>query len=254
MTIAILFVTGLVAGIINALASGGGLVSFPVLLMLGLSPIVATATSFVATILGHVSSAYGYRGLLLKLRPVYLLLLIPAVLGSALGANLLKHSPSAMFNKIVPFLVLSSILIFILQPYLKKRIHLNIKAKHTKKIKPLIILTIAVFVVTIYGGYFGIGTGYAILALLSFTGVKGFHTLNGMKNIGSLVVLGIAIFFLTSADIIDWKSGIILAIGSLIGGHLGATVAQKIPGKVIRFLTILIGLSTVVYLFIKYYS
>ena len=131
---------------------------------------------------------------------MYLLLLLPAVLGSAL-VNLLKHSPSAMFNKnstipstIVDFNIHTS------APSQKKNTSKYQSHAH-QKIKPLIILTIAVFVVTIYGGYFGIGTGYAILALLSFTGVKGFHTLNGMKNIGSLVVLGIAIFFLTSADI-----------------------------------------------------
>jgi len=243
----ILFCTGIVVGNMNAIAGGGGLVGFPVLLWVGLPALTADATSFLAVLPGQVASAFGYRKYLARVPKVYLLLLIPAAAGAAIGSHLLKHTSFAGFEKIVPLLILASVLIFALQPLLHFHLMQHIRSRHKSALK-LVLLGLAVFVMTIYGGYFGVGLGFAILALLGFTNLHEIHMLNGMKNVAAAVVVTVALVSVYGAHIIHWRYGLVVAVGNLIGGYTGARIAQKVSSHAIRVVVIAIGLTTASYL------
>jgi uncharacterized membrane protein YfcA len=248
----LLFCTGIVIGGMNAIAGGGGLVGFPVLLSVGLPALTADATSFIAVLPGQISSAIGYRRFLRRVPKVYALLLIPAAIGAAMGAQLLKHTSFAGFEKIVPFLILLSVIIFALQPLMHFHLMRHLRSRHKSAVK-LILLGAAVLVMTVYGGYFGVGLGFAILALLGFTSLHEIHMLNGMKNVMAIVVVSVAILSIYSAHIISWKHGLVMGAGNLLGGYAGSRLAQKVPSHLIRLVVIAIGLVTASYLALRYH-
>lgn len=101
---------------------------------------------------------------------------------------------------------------------------------------------------TIYGGYFGVGMGFALLALIGFTKIQEIHTMNGMKNVAGIVSVSVAIVSVSGANLINWHYGLIMAAGSLIGGYTSARLAQRIRSHIIRIIVICIGLATVAYL------
>lgn len=248
----ILFLTGIVVGAMNAIAGGGGLIGFPVLLAVGLRALTADATSYIAVLPGQIASAFGYREYLKKVPKIYLLLLIPCAAGAAIGAHLLRTTSLDNFERLVPFLVLLSVGIFALQPLLHFHLLKHLRSNRKSIIK-FILIAIAMFAATIYGGYFGVGLGFAILALLGMTSMHEIHTLNGMKNIAAIVVIVVAIASIYSAHIINWHYGLIVAGGNLIGGYAGARIAQKFDSHVIRIIVIIIGIVTATYLAWRYH-
>lgn len=247
----ILFATGIVVGTMNAIAGGGGLVGFPVLLAVGLPALTANATSYVAALPGQLSSAWGYRRYIDRVPKLYALLLVPCAVGAAIGAHILRSTSFGQFDRLVPFLVLSSVVIFALQPLLRFHLMAHLHSRHKNAIK-FGLLAAAVLIMATYGGYFGVGLGFAILALIGFTNIREIHTMNGMKNIASTVIAVTAIVSVFSAHIIHWRYGLIVASGSLVGGYVGARLAQRVPSHVLRVVVIAIGLVTTGYLLGKY--
>lgn len=248
----ILFCTGIVVGNMNAIAGGGGLVGFPVLLAVSLPALTADATGFVAVLPGQIASAFGYRKYLAKVPKIYLLLLIPCALGAAFGSYLLRHTSFKHFESVVPLLILLAVIIFALQPLLHFHFIRHLRARHKSLLK-LGLLGLALFIMTIYGGYFGAGLGFALLALIGFTPMHEIHTMNGMKNVAGAVVVLVAIIGVHSAHIIHWHYGLTVAAGNLLGGYMGARIAQKVPSHAIRITVIGIGLSTAAYLAMRYH-
>lgn len=248
----ILFGTGIIIGTMNAIAGGGGLVGFPVLLAVGLPALTADATSYIAVLPGQIASAFGYRKFLRKVPKIYLLLLVPCAAGAAIGSHILRSTSFGDFEKIVPFLVLFSVLIFAFQPILHFHLMQHIRSRHKSAIK-LVLLGSAMFVMTIYGGYFGVGLGFAILALIGFTNIHEIHTMNGMKNVAAVVTITVAIASIYSAHIIHWRYGLVVAAGNLIGGYTGARLAQKVPSHAVRVVVIAIGIVTAAYLGLRDY-
>lgn len=248
----ILFATGLIVGIMNAIAGGGGLVGYPILLAVGLPPLTADATSFIAVLPGQVSSAIGYRKFLRRVPKLYILLLLPCALGAAIGAHLLKSTSFDQFSRLVPFLVLFSVGLFAVQPFLHLHLMKHIRSRN-KNIVKFALLALAFFVMTIYGGYFGVGLGFSLLALIGFTNVGEIHMMNGMKNITSVVVMVVAVLSVYSAHIIHWRYGLIVGFGGLIGGFFGSHIAQRVSSHSIRVVVIIAGLITATYLLVKYH-
>ena len=243
----VLFVVGMVAGVMNAIAGGGTLVGFPVLLAAGQPALIANATSHLVALPGSLSSAYGYRKHLRKLRRSYLLLLIPCIIGTAIGALLLRYTPSDNFEKYVPGLVLFAIILFAFQPLLHFHLHRHIRTKN-KSLQPIILISVAMLPVAIYGGYFGAGFGFLMLAFLGFTKLHEIHQMNGLKNLGGFTVGVISVACLFNSGLINWRLGLVMAAGNLVGGYYGAIFAQKISTLAIRIIVIIIGLSTAAYL------
>ncbi len=248
---AILFLTGLVVGSMNAIAGGGMLVGFPVLLALGAPAIVANATTSLIVLPGGVSATYGYRRYLHRVPRQYLLLLIPAVLGSYIGASLLKHTSPSSFEHYVPGLILVAVVLFAFQPYLYRLLHRHLhrsKSKHLG-LQPLIVLSLAVIPISIYGGYFGAGFGFIMLAFLAFTKLHNhIHRMNALKNIMTIAIACTSLSVLYNSHLIEWHHGLIMGAGCLIGAYYGSVVTRKLPTHAIRIIVIAIGLGTTTYL------
>jgi len=242
----LLFLMGIVVGGMNAIAGGGLLLGFPVLLASGLTALAANATGNIVVLPGQLASAYGYRKYLKTVPKRYILLLIPCVAGALLGAYLLRKTPGSSFEKFVPWLLLVAVGLFAFQPFLHKHLHRHMKSKQ-KPIKPLVWIGLALFPLAIYGGYFGAGFGFVILAFLGFTNLKDIHQMNAMKNVAAGVICVLSVLVLARGDFINWHAGLMMGAGSAVGGFSGAYLAQKISSHAIRIFVIIIGLLTAVY-------
>jgi uncharacterized membrane protein YfcA len=243
----ILFLVGIVVGAMNAIAGGGMLVGFPVMIALGIHPLVANATANIITAPGQAASAFGYRRYLRKVPLQYALLLIPVVIGAGMGALLLRNTPPAHFAQMVPALVFFGVMVFALQPLLHFHLHRHLKGKY-KTWLPIVLIGLATLPLSIYGGYFGAGYGFMMLAFLGFTNLHDTHMMNAMKNVAAIGVASASIVCLYGSDLIDWRTGVIGAAGAVIGGYGGARFAQKVSSHQLRIIVVIIGLLAVAYL------
>jgi uncharacterized membrane protein YfcA len=248
----LLFFVGIVVGAMNAIAGGGMLLGFPILLAVGVPPLIANATSNIIVLPGQLTSAYGYRRYLRKVPPIYLWLILPCAVGGGIGALILRNTPAANFEQLVPGLILFAVILFAFQPLLHFHLHKQLRSR-VNKIGPLFYIGLALLPLGIYGGYFGAGFGFVMLAFLGFSKLQDVHQMNALKNLAaaSMAIVTIAILF--SGNLIDWHHGLAMAAGNMVGGYLGAVFAQKISSHTIRFVVITIGLFTAVGLFIHTY-
>jgi uncharacterized protein len=249
----VLLIAGMAMGVMNAVAGGGTLLGFPVLIAAGVSPIVANVTSHLVVMPGAFSATYGYRKQLFKLRRSYLILTIPCAIGAAIGAIILRNTPPDRFQQLVPGLVLFAVILFAFQPLLHFHLHRHMRSR-SKALGPLLLISLAMLPVAIYGGYFGAGFGFIMLAFLGFTRLHEIHQMNALKNLGGIIISVVSIIFLLDANLIDWNKGLIMAAGCLVGGYFGAKWAQKISSHIIRIIVIVIGLTTAIYIGIDSYN
>jgi uncharacterized membrane protein YfcA len=243
----LLLAVGLIVGAMNAIAGGGMLIGFPVAVALGLPPLVANATGNIVTMPGQFSSAIGYWKYLRKVPLYYALLLIPLVIGAACGATVLRKTPATDFAHFVPALVLFGVALFAFQPLLHFHLHKHLTGRY-KRVLPLLLLGIAIVPLGFYGGYFGAGYGFIMLAFLGFTSLSDAHMINAMKNVSAVFLSSTTIICLLCTHLINWHFGLVMGLGSTIGGFLGARGAQKVSSHWLRLIIICIGLLAVVYL------
>jgi uncharacterized membrane protein YfcA len=248
----IYFLTGFVVGAMNAIAGGGMLIGFPVIVATGVSPLIANGIGNVATFPGQITSAFGYRNYLRKVPRSYAWLILPVIAGSALGAVILRNTSPHDFSRMVPGLVLFGVFLFAIQPLLHFHLHRHLKGR-AKTALPLVLLGAAILPLSVYGGYFGAGYGIIMLAFLGFTSVPDTHMMNAMKNVSAVFVSGTTMLCLYGAHIIDWRIGLIMGAGSAIGGYVGARGAQRVSSHWLRVSIILIGLASVAYLAFREY-
>lgn len=243
----IFLLVGWVVGAMNAIAGGGMLIGLPVLIALGVPPLVANATGSVITAPGQLSSAIGYWRYLRKVPLYYALLLIPVVLGAICGATVLRHTSPDRFAHIVPALVLFGVALFAFQPLMHFHLHKHLKGRY-KTALPLVILGLAILPLGFYGGYFGAGYGFIMLAFLGFTSLSDTHMMNAMKNVSAIFLSTTTLICLWCTHLVNWRVGVIMGTGSVIGGYMGARGAQKVSSHWLRVGIICIGLLAVVYL------
>jgi uncharacterized membrane protein YfcA len=248
----VLFLVGIIVGGMNAIAGGGMLIGFPVLIAFGLPPLVANATGNVVTSPGQLTSAFGYRKYLRKVPLRYTLLLIPCVIGAAAGSLTLRNTSQAHFAHIVPVLVLFGVGLFAFQPLLHFHLQKQLKGRRRTFVS-FALLGLAFLPLSFYGGYFGAGYGFIMLAFLGMTNLKDAHMINAMKNVSAVFVSGTSVVCLYGAHLIQWRTGLVMAAGSMIGGYTGARSAQKVSSHWLRIIIIGIGLVAVVYLAIRDY-
>ena len=252
----ILVLTGIIVGGMNSVAGGGSLIGFPVLLALGTPAIVANATLSLVVLPGNIGATYGYRKYLKRVPKQYLLLLIPAVIGSGIGAYALRRTSFTDFEHYIPWLILFAAILFAFQPFFYKQLHHHIhNAKNNKELlKPILKFSFVVLVISIYAGYFGAGFGFVMLAFLGFTKLHNHvHRMNALKNVIVIFTSLTTILVLFSSHLIDWRQGLIMAFGNFIGGYYGAIWAQKVSSNVLRVIIIIIGFSTAIYLGLRSY-
>ena len=258
-SIFLLFSASLIAGIVNGVAGGGGLIAFPALLISGIPSINANATNATALWFGTVASTIAYRREFINQpnkpnqsnqRKLLLLLSCFSIIGGIFGSYLLLHTSQAKFSALVPYLMLIATLLFIFsQPLMQ---FLNKRSQNHQKISlPLTIILPLQLIIATYGGYFGGGSGILMLALLNFTGLQNIHTINAYKSWLATCINAVAIIHFTFAHKIFWFEALIMASGAIIGAYSSADLARKLHPLWIRSFIIGISLSMTCYFFIQ---
>lgn len=245
LDIALLLVAGVVAGALNAAAGGGSLVSFPVLIFVGYPPILANVTNNVAVWPGYISGAWGYREEMAGQRRRILPMAAVGAVGGLAGVGLLLISPPGAFEAIVPFLVLAACALIAFEPLLKKT-----RAVSTAD-RPGVGALLSHLGAAIYGGYFGAAAGVAILGLLGLFFDDSLQRLNALKAALQLVIgTASAVGFVLLAPV-AWGAVVVLGLASVVGGWLGAGLAQRVSDRTLRVGIVVYGLAAAVWLFVR---
>jgi uncharacterized protein len=232
------------AGAINSVAGGGTFLTFPALLAAGISPITANVTSSIAVFPGNFAAAIAYRK---DFKNVTELVVIPAIIASLVGgwfgATVLMNTPQKTFVGLIPWLILSSTLLFAFgkQGGDLLRNHVKVNALGTVMLFLLI---------GFYGGYFGAGIGILTLAVMGLLGMTDINKMNAVKTIlTGFMNLAAVVNFLCNTSVY-WHGMIIMTIACIIGGYAGAAVARRVPQKIVKMTVILIGVTLTIYFFV----
>jgi uncharacterized membrane protein YfcA len=242
----IAFGAAFVAGAINSVAGGGTLVSFPVLIWLGLPSITANATSTVAIWPGSLGGMFGFRRELKEAEPRMFALIGPSLVGGIAGALLLRLTPSHTFDRLVPFLVLFATGLFMVQETVQRL--LKTGGRTHSGARWLAGALAFQLLVALYGGYFGAGIGILMLAALGIMGLSDIHQMNALKNLLALCINGVAALYFVWMRMVSWPDVVVMAIGAIAGGLGGAGVARRLGRVAVRRIVIGVGLVTTVVL------
>lgn len=246
----VMFCTAFVAGAINSIAGGGTLLTFPVLIWLGLDPKVANGTSTVALWPGLFGGLYGFRKELENSSTILFRLGAISIVGGAFGAWLLVETPSPVFAGLVPFLILFATLLFMSHGVISKRLRLGSIDQKQMGLWWTGALAFQFFSAT-YGGYFGAGNGILMLAALGLLGLHDLHRANGIKNFLGICINSIAVVLFAVAGLVVWEDAIVMAVGALAGGYFGASMAVRVGQKWVRRSVVVIGLIIFVVMVVR---
>jgi uncharacterized membrane protein YfcA len=237
------FAAGVFAGGINAVVGSGSLVTFPTLLAFGVPPVLANVSNNVGLVPGSVSGAIGYRRELAGQRGRLLRLGAASAVGSAIGGILLLELPASTFQVIVPILILVACVLVVLQP----RLNAWLAARRTRATPHGGVPLLAGLGASgVYGGYFGAAQGVLMIGLLGVFLDEPLQRVNGVKNVLAGVVNGVAAILFIALTHVDWALAALIAVGSTIGGLIGARVGRRLPPMALRVLVVLIGLVSIV--------
>lgn len=238
---------GFFAGSINTIVGSGSLVTFPTLLAIGYSPVVANVSNTIGLVFGSISGAVGYRRELRGQQRRAATLGAGSLLGGVTGAVLLLTLPSSVFDAVVPVLILGACGLVIAQP----RLSAMVAARRTKVVEHGgAVLWLLVFLTGIYGGYFGAAQGVILLSLLGIFIADGLQRLNGVKNVLATIANGVAaIIFVFAADV-AWEVAGLIAVGSIAGGQFGAHVGRRMPENLLRAVIVVVGLVAAIKLIV----
>lgn len=257
----LIFGAGFIGGMMNSIAGGGTLVTFPTLIWHGLSAIEANATNAFALWPGSLSAAWGYRHELRKTERRFFWLILPSLSGGLLGAVLLRLTPEKTFARMVPFLILFATLLFMAQEPVQRWLRTRREAKEqlqpapeqaTRSSRWLIGATIFQLLAATYGGYFGAGMGIVMLANLGLVGLTDIHQMNGLKNVFGFIINFIAALYFVYAGLVHWPESLVMMTGAIIGGYSSAGVARRMGRDFARRAVIAIGLLLAVLLLFRH--
>lgn len=235
----------------NSVAGGGSFIAFPALLFSGVPPIPANATNTIALWTGAAASGGAYRSRLNVPRRIMIPLLSASLIGGLAGALLLLKTPAHTFMRVIPWLILGATLLFVFGKKLAGKRGSFIE--HETTTAALVAATSFQLVVGVYGGYFGGGMGIVMLAMLAAVGMTDIHSMNALKSVMGFVINGVAVVTFVLAGAVYWKHGIVMILGAISGGYLGAHYAMKLPQVWIRYFVVAVGAGMTVYFFWKSY-
>jgi hypothetical protein len=233
---ALLAAASVAAGVINAIAGGGTLLTFPALLATGVSPVAANATNTLALWAGQLAGAFAYRKHLAEERRMALLLAVPSVVGGLLGAVILLKLPERVFEAAVPWLILFACALLGLQDSVKRLLSRVRGHDHP------VALWIVQLAVGVYGGYFGAGIGIIMLAAMGILLSSSQQHANGLKVLFSFLINGVAALYFLGAGAAHLPEALLMGVSATLGGWLGARLAQRLPPKGMRGVAIAVGL------------
>ena len=238
-----LALAGLGAGTINTVVGSGTLITFPVLLAFGYAPVTANVSNTVGLVPGSVSGAWGYRRELAGQRPRALRLGSMSALGAATGAVLLLVLPASAFEAIVPVFIAVALVLTVLQPRLRvwlARREFDLEGGGG------VLLLLAIYLVGVYGGYFGAAQGILLMAILGVALAQDLHRTNALKNVLAGLVNGVAGLYFIFAAHIDWGPAAVIAGSSIIGAQLGARYGRRLSPAALRAVIVVVGTSAII--------
>lgn len=240
----LLLASAFVAGMINSVAGGGTILTFPTLLALGLDPKVANATSTVALWPGLVGGLWGYRREMSGMRDLLLRLGLASVAGGGVGAWLLIRTPSQTFARLVPFLILFATVLFMLQETINRWVRVGeMNPEEAQRRRWWAGAIIFQFCSAVYGGYFGAGNGILMLAAMGLLGLTDIHRANGLKNFLGIALNFVAIIAFAFTGLVEWRVAVVMAVGAIAGGYFGASAARRLGRTFVRRSVVVIGLA-----------
>ena len=228
---------GLAAGTINTIVGSGSLITFPLLLAFGYAPLDANVSNTVGLVPGSISGAIGYRRELAGQQSRAVRLGIVSGAGGLTGAILLRAFPGA-FAAIVPALIFVALVLVAAGPRLSKALAQHRHAEAHKSWP----LALTLFGTAIYGGYVGAGQGIIMIALLTIFLPDDLQRLNGLKNVLAVLINGVAAIVFVLVTPVHWDVAVLIAIGSIVGGQVGARVGRRLPAPLLRLAIICVGL------------
>ena len=237
------------AGVVNALAGGGTLISFPALTLLGIPPVAANITNTVALCPGYLGATLAQRKLLADQKHRLWWYIPAAALGGLAGALLLLLTGERLFTAIIPWLILLAALLLAIGEPVKKWLARSQNEQPTSTREALVSLPVAF--ASIYGGYFGAGLSVIILAVLGISLRDSLTKLNALKQVLAFAAnIAAAVVFLFSGKVV-WLAAAIMAISALLGGAIGGKLAGKLNPVVLRWVVVVIGIAVSIYYFAK---
>jgi uncharacterized membrane protein YfcA len=242
LQLAAAFAAALLAAAVNSVAGGGTLISFPILVGLGLPSIVANVTSTVGIWPGSLGSIWGFRRELSRADPRMRVLVLPCFLGGAAGALLLRATTTATFDALVPFLVLFATVLFALRGAVQDWLRRRSSGGELGGPRWRWLGLVAALAVAVYGGYFGAGMSIMNLSMLGMLGMTDLLEMNALTSLFSLCVNGVAIALFAAAGLVDWPVALAMAAGAVLGGYGAAGVARRIGRKALGRFVIAVGL------------
>ena len=250
-TVIFLFFAGALGGALNSVAGGGSFIAFPALLFTGVPPIPANATNTIALWTAAAASGGAYRSKLDVPRRVMVPLLTASLIGGIAGAILLLKTPAQTFMRVLPWLTLGATLLFAFGKKLaggRKSV-----IEYESSGSALVGATLFQLGVAVYGGYFGGGMGIVMLAMLAVLGMTDVHAMNALKSVMAFVINGVAVIMFIIFHAVYWKHGVIMIVGGIVGGYVGAHYAMKMKQVWIRWFVVAVGAGMTVYFFWKSY-
>ncbi len=243
---------GIGAGTINTIVGSGTLLTFPVLLAVGIPPVTANVSNTLGLVSGSVTGAIGYRRELAGQRRRLLRLGVVCTIGGICGAILLVTLPSKAFEAIVPVLIAVALVLIVLQ----RRLGRAVQAHRERSGSAVAthggpVLALGMLLASTYGGYFGAAQGILYLSLMGLLLDDSLQRLNALKNVLAALVNGVAaVFFIFSTEM-NWAAVGLIAGGSTLGGLIGARVGRRLPPTAMRALIVVVGVVAIVQILLR---
>jgi len=226
------------AGVINAIAGGGSLLTFPALLLTGMGSVAANATNTLAVWPGTMSSVWAYRAIIAEERKRAVALALPSALGGLVGSWVLLHTSEKAFDAVVPWLVLFACALVAFQPQIGRFVQGH---RATAEAQVPAALWIAQLLVAFYGGYFGAGMGIVMLAFMGVLLPGSLQHANGLKLVCSGVINAVAALYFLFMRTASLPHAALMAVASIAGGWAGAHLAQRLPARAMRVAVVTYG-------------
>jgi uncharacterized membrane protein YfcA len=231
---------GIGGGFVNSVAGGGTLVTFPMLTAVGIPPLDANITNAVALSPGYAGGVYAQRRDFLGRRRLARILAVTAILGGVTGAVLLLATGAELFTQIVPWLIFSATALLAFQTPLRRA---TVGARGDTGEMALPLLIVAIFLATVYGGYFGAGLGIVTIAVMGLMLTDTLNRLNALKLLISLCANGAAAVFFAFTGHVYWMAGILMGVGALAGGWIGGKTVQHLNERLFRAGVVVLGIA-----------
>jgi uncharacterized membrane protein YfcA len=247
-----LFFAAVIAGTLNAVAGGGTFISFPALLVTGMSAVQANATNTVAIWPGLAASTGAYVNRLNVPPRLLIPLLLTSVVGGLVGALLLLETPQHTFLHLVPWLLLGGTLLFAFGNSVRAIAGKTAAVDDLRQMswQAITVTSLGELVLAIYGGYFGAGVGFVILGMLAALGMRDIHAMGAIRTLLAVVINAAAVLIFIVAGAVRWPQCVVMIAGALLGGWFGAHYAQKADPRTVRVVVIAVGVVMSAYYFV----